>query len=150
MFAAKTGQLYDADMAILPSLAGIQTPDDKVRLVILERPSHDLPPAFVDWWKNHRQPPNQILVLTVDTQCAGMLRATARQMKAISIVEKAVLQRTGKDLHAVPRGRDDRCALVEPVHVSSPRLVQDRCVPGCERTSRCGPQDGIQGQQLRR
>ena len=97
VFAAKTGQLYDADMAILPSLDEIETPDDKVRLVILERPSHDLPPAFVDWWKNHCERPNQILVLTVDNNAIGTLRATARQMKAISIVEKAVLQRTGKD-----------------------------------------------------
>ena len=93
VFGAKTGQLYDANMAILPSLDEIETPDDKIRLVILEPPSHDLPAPFVDWWTNQ----NQILVLTVDNNAVGTLRATARQMKAISIVEKAVLQRTGKD-----------------------------------------------------
>jgi hypothetical protein len=97
VFAAKTGQLYDSDMAILPSLDEITTPGDKIRLVVLERPSHDLPPAFVDWWTNHCERPNQILVLSVDRNAVGTLRAAARQMKAISIVEKAVLQRTGKD-----------------------------------------------------
>jgi hypothetical protein len=97
VFAAKTGQLYESDMAILPSLDEITTPEDKIRLVILERPSHDLPPAFVDWWTNHCERPNQILVLSVDHNAVGTLRAAARQMKAISIVEKAVQQRTGKD-----------------------------------------------------
>ena len=95
VFGAKTG--LHANMAILPSLDEIELPDDKVRLVILERPSHDLPAPFVDWWTNHCERPNQILVLTVDNNAVGTLRATARQMKAISIVEKAVLQRTGKD-----------------------------------------------------
>jgi hypothetical protein len=97
VFAAKSGQLYDSDMAILPSLDEITTPEDKIRLVILERPSHDLPPAFIDWWTHHCERPNQILVLSVDHNAVGTLRAAARQMKAISIVEKAVLQRTGKD-----------------------------------------------------
>jgi Protein of unknown function (DUF499) len=97
VFAAKTGQLYDSDMAILPSLDEITTPEDKIRLVILERPSHDLPAAFVDWWTNHCERPNQILVLSVDHNAIGTLRAAARQMKAISVVERAVLQRTGKD-----------------------------------------------------
>lgn len=95
VFEPKTKALYRT-LAILPSLDEIKVGDDDVTLVVVERPAHDLPVALVEWWKRlDRQ--NRVLILTADLNSLGALRTVARQMRAISIVEKAIASRHGKE-----------------------------------------------------
>lgn len=96
VFEPKTKALYNRNLAILPSLDEIKVGDEDVTLVIVERPAQSLPPALVEWWeKLDRQ--NRVLILTADLNSLGSLRSSARQMRAIAIVEKAIASRHGKE-----------------------------------------------------
>ena len=89
------GKKLYVSMAILPSLDQVQVEENSVTLVILERSAQDLPADFQTWWDNlDRQ--NRVLALTADMNAVGTLRQLARQMKAISVVERAASSRHGQ------------------------------------------------------
>lgn len=95
VFEPKTRALY-RELAILPSLDQIRIGEDDVTLIVVEKPAQALPADLIAWWeKLERQ--NRVLVLTADVNSIGTLRTIARQMRAISLVEGAVLARHGKD-----------------------------------------------------
>jgi hypothetical protein len=95
VFEPKTRALYKS-LAILPSLDQIKVNEDDITLIVIERPAQSLPTDLIEWWKKlDRQ--NRVLILTADLNSLGSLRTVARQMRAIDIVEKAILARHGKE-----------------------------------------------------
>lgn len=95
VFEPKTKVLYKT-LAILPSLDEIKIGEDDVTLIVVERSAQNLPQELVAWWENlDRQ--NRVLILTADLNSIGTLRMIARQIRAISIVEKSALARHGKE-----------------------------------------------------
>lgn len=95
VFEPKTKSLYKT-LAILPSLDQIKIAQDDVTLIVLEKSAQALPHDLEEWWKKlDRQ--NRVLILTADLNSIGTLRTIARQIRAIGIVERAVLARHGKD-----------------------------------------------------
>jgi Protein of unknown function (DUF499) len=95
VFDPKTRVLYRT-LAILPSLDRIVVTEDEVTLVVVERAAKNLPSELLDWWRKiDRQ--NRVLILTADPNSLGTLRSVARQMRAIAVVETALLSRHGKE-----------------------------------------------------
>ena len=94
VFRPRTGALYDANMAVLPALDEIDVGEDRVTLVILERPAEALPADFEQWWQGQERQ-NSVLVLTADPNAVGSMRGLARRMRAIDKVEESARARHG-------------------------------------------------------
>lgn len=95
IFKPRTRALY-RNVEILPSLDTIKVSEDDVTLIIIERPPSELPKELTDWWEQlDRQ--NRVLFVTACPTALSTLRVIARQMKAISIVSKAVAARHTPD-----------------------------------------------------
>ena len=95
VFKPRAGDLYDADMAILPAIDQITVSDDRVRLVILEHAADALPADFEAWWQSQERQ-NAVLLLTVDPNAVKSMRGLARRMRAIEAVTKTIAQREGQ------------------------------------------------------
>jgi hypothetical protein len=94
VFRPVHGDVYDADITILPGGDELSVPDDRVRLIILEHKADELPPEFDAWWKSvERQ--NGVLLLTADPNAVGSMRQLARRMRAIDRVERNMRDRQG-------------------------------------------------------
>lgn len=94
IFKPRTRALYRT-VQVLPALDEVRVGEDEVTLVVVERPPHQLK-DLADWWKNlDRQ--NRVLFVFADNRALGTLRLVARQMRAISVVERSVAQRHSRD-----------------------------------------------------
>ena len=92
VFKPVQGDVYDGDMLILPAKDELSVIEDRVRLIILENKADELPKAFDDWWKAEERQ-NAVLLLTADPSAVGRMRALARRMRAIELVERSLKQR---------------------------------------------------------
>jgi hypothetical protein len=96
VFKPRTGALYPDRIAILPGLDEIELNDDRLTLIILERPADKLPQDFVIWW-NKQDLQNRVLVLTADPNAVVTLRTSARRMRAIEKVEERIRTQHGSE-----------------------------------------------------